>query len=221
MFRGAAGPLGSAPVSPDSMLDPVARVVKDRLLAPVARAVGMRVHPNALSLLGFAVGLGCAYLAARAAYLPALALWLCNRVLDGLDGLVARNQRRASDFGGYVDILLDFAVYALIPIALAYSVPARPAVWLALAALLGAFYVNAASWMYLSALLEKRAAGAAARGGQTSVVMPGGLIEGTETILFFALFLLFPHALAPLFLTLTLLLAATVLQRVLWAARAL
>jgi phosphatidylglycerophosphate synthase len=114
----------------------------------------------------------------------ALALWLFNRLLDGLDGLIARRSRRSSDAGGYLDIMLDFMIYAALPLAMAW---AEPALAWPTAVLLGVFYINSASWMYLSALLEKRGAGAEARGEATSVSMPRGLVEGSETIVFYTL----------------------------------
>ena len=202
------------------MLDPAMRNVKDRLLLPVARALGPRVHPNLVSLAGFGAGIACALLLLWGAYGVALPLWILNRVLDGLDGAVARVQRRQTDFGGYLDLLLDFAVYALIPVCLVLGSPdGSPLRVAALGALLGSFYVNAASWLYLAAVLEKRAAGAAARGQPTSIVMPPGLIEGTETIVFFSLFILLPGALVPLFAAMSLLVLLTVGQRLRWAAR--
>jgi phosphatidylglycerophosphate synthase len=202
------------------MLDAPLRAAKDSLLLPFARALGPAVHPNLVSLVGFGVGLGCALLLLRGAYLPALLLWALNRVLDGLDGALARHWGRQSDFGGYLDLLLDFAVYALIPLCLALGAPEpQPALLPALGALLGSFYLNAASWMFLAAVLEKRALGAAARGERTSIAMPTGLVEGTETILFFASFMLLPGALVPLFAAMAALVLLTVAQRLLWAAR--
>ena len=153
-------------------------------------------------------------------YLPGLVLWLLNRALDGLDGTLARITGQQSDFGGYLDILLDTVMYAAIPTALSLSIDRLPA-YQALALLLMSFYVNAASWMYVAALLEKRRAGAAASGELTTITMPSGLIEGTETIAFFVLFLLFPHAIVVLFVVMALLTFATIGQRLAWAARAL
>lgn len=202
------------------MLDSPLRAVKDSLLLPLARALGPAVHPSLVSLVGFIVGLGCAFLLLRGAYLPALLLWTLNRTLDGLDGALARLWGRQSDFGGYLDLLLDFALYALIPLCLALGAPEpSPALLPALGALLGSFYLNAASWMFLAAVLEKRALGAAARGERTSIAMPTGLVEGTETIVFFALFMLFPGALVPLFGSMAALVLLNVAQRLLWAAR--
>jgi len=217
---GGAPPGATGDPNPLPMLDPALRHVKDRLLHPVARALGPRVHPHLVSLAGFGVGIGCALMLLWGEYAAGLLLWFLNRVLDGLDGALARAQRRQSDFGGYLDLLLDFALYALIPVCLALGAPGPPAALLpALGALLGSFYVNAASWLYLAAVLEKRALGAASRGEATSVTMPTGLIEGTETILFFSLFILLPGALAPLFAAMAVLVLLTAAQRLAWAAR--
>lgn len=202
------------------MLDETLRPVKERLLTPIALAAGRRVHPMAVTATGFACGIAAAVLAARGLTEAALGLWLANRILDGFDGTLARAQGRQSDIGGYVDILLDFIVYAAIPLGLVAGMPSVPVAVAALA-MAGSFYVNAASWMYLAAILERRGAGARTRGELTTITMPAGLIGGTETIVFYALFLLLPRFLLPLFALMTVLVLATVVQRLVWAARRL
>ena len=201
------------------MFDDLLRAVKDRLLAPLARALGS-CPPALITLAALAAGVAAAVLAADRKYPWALAAWLTNRVLDGLDGAVARAQGRPSDLGGYLDILCDFAVYALVPIGLVAGAPA-PDAWRALAILLASFYLNAASWLYLAAILERRGRGAAASGQVTSVAMPAGLVAGAETIVFYALFLLLPSYIVPLFLTMAALVLVGVTQRALWAGRTL
>ena len=62
-----------------------------------------------------------------------------------------------------------------------------------MAVLLATFYVNAVSWTYLSALLEKRSAGASRTGELTSIAMPPALVEGAETLVLFTLALLVPR----------------------------
>lgn len=151
-------------------------------------------------------------------YRTALGLWLLNRLLDGLDGLAAREHGRATDFGGYLDIMADFAVYAAVPIGLYLSRPGAQN-GLSLILMLGSFYVNAASWMYLSAILEKRDAGAGARGEVTSVTLPPGMIGGTETILFYAAFLIWPDHMRELFMLMAGLVLVGVGQRLGWAQR--
>jgi phosphatidylglycerophosphate synthase len=199
------------------MLDGALRGPKDRILAPLVRAAG-GANPFALTLLGFVAGLGAAAAIVLGSTAAAIALWVVNRLLDGIDGAVARRQGRASDLGGYVDILLDMFIYAAIPIAAAVAAPDAQGLWLALAALLGAFYLNAGSWMYLAAILEKR--GAASTGTRaTAVTFPAGLIEGTETMILFTLFLLLPGHLAMLFWVGAVLVLVTAGQRLLWATR--
>jgi hypothetical protein len=73
--------------------------------------------------------------------------------------------------------------------------------------------------MVLSAILEKRAAGAATRGELTTVTMPRGLVGGTETILFYTAFLLWPGLLPWLFSAMAVMVLIGVVQRLWWAQR--
>ncbi len=186
-------------------------------MRPLAVALG-RVSPNAVTLLAMVIGLTAAVMAARQMYAVALALWLASRILDGLDGMLARLTHQQTDFGGYLDIVADFAVYAAVPIGL-FLGRATAELGVSLALLLGSFYINGASWMYLSAILEKRSSGASARGELTTVTMPAGLVGGTETILFYSAFLIWPRALPWLFLIMAGLVLLGVIQRLWWAQR--
>ena len=200
------------------MFDTFLRALKDRLLEPLARRLGPGLAPNAVTLLACLAGLACAGAAWRRADGVALALWAANRFLDGLDGTLARVHGRQTDFGGYLDLLLDFVGYAAVPTGLAFGRPA-PLLLGACAVLVGSFYVNAASWLYLSAVLEKRSAGAAARGARTTVARPAGLVAGAETVVFYALFLALPAYAPALFGLMAGLVYLTVAQRVWWARR--
>lgn len=202
------------------MFDDLLRALKDRLLYSVALAVGRVVSPNVLTCVAAVVGVSAAAAAAHRHYTLALVGWLINRVLDGLDGSVARATGQQTDFGGYLDIVLDFAVYAAIPLGLVHGSD-DGAVAVAAVALLGSFFVNGASWMYLAAVLERRGHGVASTGERTTVTMPPGLVAGAETVVFFTLFLLFPEHLVVLFLLMTAGVLVNVVQRLLWAHRRL
>lgn len=200
------------------MFDDLLRALKDRMFFPAAVVVGRWVSPNALSLLAFGAGVAAALAAAHRLYGVALACWLASRGLDGLDGSVARATGRQSDFGGYFDMVLDFAVYAAVPLGLVYG--ARDGnVALAGIALLGSFLVNAASWMYLAAILERRGRGADATGERTTITMPPGVVAGAETIVFYTLFLVLPGRLTLLFSLMTAGVLLNVVQRLAWARR--
>jgi phosphatidylglycerophosphate synthase len=197
------------------MFDTSLRRFKDHVGTPLARHVD-RVPPMVISSLSLLIGLLAAYAAFKGQYLWGFGLWYLNRALDGLDGLVARLTNNQTDLGGYVDILIDFIVYATIPIGLVAG-SASSDRFLALAFMLAAFYVNSASWIYLSAILEKRALRDAET--QTTTVMPAGLIGGFETSLMYGIFFLFPHYLTVLFSIFAALVLVTTLQRFIWAKR--
>lgn len=200
------------------MLDPQLRQVKEQMLVPVARQFSTAIHPTTLSLIGGAVGLAAGLAAWQNAYWLALLLWLLNRLIDGLDGTVARLHNKQSDLGGYLDTLIDHVIYAFIPAMVVLGQPDEPG-FIALVFLLGTFYVNAASWMFLAGILEQRRQGAKVRGDLTTLTMPTGLIEGTETVVFYTLLFLLPGWIVPLFLLMGALLVVTIVQRLVWAAR--
>lgn len=200
------------------MLDLRLRPAKDRVLEPVAERLSRHVGPVAVTAASLGVTLVAAGLAATGRPLLALAAWLAGRLLDGLDGPVARRRGTASDLGGYLDMLADTIGYAAVPLGVAAGVD-EPITWIAVSVLLGAFFVNAISWSYLAAVLEKRGAGASLTGEATTITMPPALIEGTETIVLFGLFVALPQWAAWLFAVMAALVAVNVVQRVAWARR--
>lgn len=178
------------------MYDHILRRPKQIVYQPLARRIP--IPPNIITLLGLLPGLAAALACLGGFFQAALWLWLLNRLLDGLDGEVARAQGKQTDLGGYLDILADLLVYASIPVALGIYWNS-PWVWCCCSLMLMSFYLNIGSWMYLSSILEKIGLGAEETGESTSVCMPRGLVEGAETVLFFTLFLVFPSKAALLF----------------------
>ena len=202
------------------MFDHWLRMLKDRLFASIAPVIGRWLHPNLISLLALLAGLAAALLAARGRTGPAFAAWVINRTLDGLDGSVARAIGAQSDFGGYLDTMQDFVVYAAVPLGVLLGHPSEAA-WRAGLFLFATLYVNAASWMYLAAILERRSLGVEATGEYTTVTMPPAIVAGTETVVFYSLFLLVPAWAPPLFWGLGFLLLCNVVLRLAWARRRL
>ncbi len=205
------------------MFDERLRRVKDDWGGPLLDRFE-RVSPLAVTLVAFGFGLAAVAFAAAGATLWALGFFTLNRLLDAFDGLLARRHHRQSDLGGYLDIVLDFAIYAALPIALVLGAPTERR-YVALAVMLGAFYVNGAAWMYLAAIMEKRrpvgvATGAPAR-ALTTVAMPAGLIGAVETFIVYCAFLLWPEAMEWIFIGFTAMVLFTTAQRLHWAVRAL
>lgn len=179
------------------MIDRRLRVAKDRVVGPVAARVPPAVTPGRLTAAALVAGAGAGVLVAAGWRWWALAAFLVGRLLDGLDGAVARRRGRHDDLGGYLDLMGDAVVYVAVPLGVAAAAGGVEA-WVACAVLLAACYLNALSWTLLAAIAEKRGAGAAARGDTTSVHMPAGVVEGAETIVLYALMLAVPAAAVPL-----------------------
>lgn len=198
------------------MFDPQLRPVKDRLLGPLALRLGS-TPPVLITGGSLLTGLGAAAAAWHGTWMTGFALWVACRILDGLDGIVARMHDRASDLGGILDLVSDFVVYAAVPLAIGArpEAPRVLLVWVAI--LLATFYVNTVAWLVPSALLEKRRASPRER--PTAVVIPEGLVSGGETVVFFALFFLLPDSQLLLVQSLAVLTGVTVVQRVAWSVR--
>jgi phosphatidylglycerophosphate synthase len=143
---------------------------------------------DVVTMLGLAAGLAAAFMIVLRLDLLALTLFIANRLLDGLDGAIARASAK-TDRGGFIDIVFDFAVYGAVPLAFALREPgvfALPA-----AVLLMSFYVNGASFLAFAAVAAKRGIESADQGVK-SIYFSAGLMEGTETILFFIAMMLAP-----------------------------
>ncbi len=173
------------------MLDPVMRPLIDPPLNAIARAVARTGIPaNAVTLAGVPLAIGAAAAIAMQRYGWALVLIALNRLLDGIDGPLARARGRSSDLGGYLDIVCDFVFYAAIPVGFGLADPRNllPAMLL-LAAFIGA----GTSFLAFAVIAAKRGIETSAQGAK-SFYFSAGLAEGTETIAVFALACLWPAA---------------------------
>lgn len=181
----------------------------DRVAAGLEKA---GISANAITLAGALVGVGAALCIAVGALAAGLALIILNRVMDGLDGALARRVG-ATAWGGYLDTLADYVFYIAIPLGFAWSAPGN--VWPALL-LVASFTLTAVSFLALAAILAGRDLGH----GDKAFTYSTGLMEGGETIAFFIAMCLFPLWFAQLALVFAALCVATVGQR-LWLARRL
>jgi phosphatidylglycerophosphate synthase len=169
------------------MLDTRVREMLSPMLARAGTRLAAAGVPAAvLTGAGWAAGAGACAATALQAWPAALGLWLANRLLDGLDGPTARAAGKVTEAGGFLDIVADFSVYAGIVLGLAVAVPGAR---LACVALLTAYYVSGTAFLALSSLAERRGA---PLGDERSLRFSGGLAEGTETVIVYALLFLLP-----------------------------
>ena len=247
------------------MFDLPLRPLKDTLFTPLCAYIPFSIKPLHITLLAFISGLISCYILAFSSptslqpstslYQPKhanttlpLLFWLLNRALDCLDGALARHRGTVSELGGFLDLLGDFIVYSLLPIAIAYgSSVGGEGIWLAVAILEATFHVNNFVLFYVAALVEKAGAelkgqkadsyGKREDGGKgedgekgdkerrrkelTSVSMRPAVIEGFESGVIFTLMVMFPRWIEWLNWMMAGLVAVGIGQRTVWVVRAL
>lgn len=166
------------------MLDKYARRLIDPPLNSAGRMIAARgISANGVTMIGLALGLLSAVFIGFGWTIVALIPLLLGRIADGLDGAVARASVK-TDFGGYLDITADFLFYGAVPMAFVILDPSANGA--AGAFLLTAFYFNGASFLGYAILAEKQGKVTNAQ-GQKSLYYSNGILEGTETIVFFVL----------------------------------
>ena len=177
------------------MLDRRLIAWQELALGAPARLLSARgVSADAVTLIGFAVGIAAAGLIAAQLYGWGLIAILANRILDGVDGVIARIQG-ATDRGAFIDIALDFFFYAAIPFGFALANP--PANALAASALLLSFVGTGSSFLAFAVIAAKRKLSSTAF-PQKGLYYLAGLTEGAETIIAFAAMCLWPSHFAAL-----------------------
>lgn len=189
-----------------TMLDISLRPLKDKIFDPLCSTIPTSISPLQITGAAFLSGGTSCIAAALGHPQPALFLWILNRVLDCLDGAVARQRKQSSDLGGFLDLLSDFIIYSTIPIccALGLGTTSNPVIlqrrWLAVAIAESSFHVNNFVLFFVAAVTERKKAEKVKQGEKedagvkelTSVSMRPALVEGTESGVIFTLMLAMP-----------------------------
>ncbi len=175
------------------MIDrPLALFIKPCVDAIARRLNQHGLQADTLTWVGFFLGLTSSGLIASGYFLSGLALLLISRVVDALDGAVAR-LTTPTERGGFLDITLDFIFYASVPLAFAIANPVANA--LAAATLLFAFMGTSSSFLAYASIAAKRGE---MPSPSKAITYLGGLTEAFETLLCFALMCFMPHHFAVL-----------------------
>ncbi|MEF1205637.1 CDP-alcohol phosphatidyltransferase family protein [Photobacterium damselae] len=171
------------------MLDRYAiKIIKWPLKTLAALPDKLGISANQVTITGFIIGLFTLPALAFQRYDLALIFIVINRLLDGLDGAIARRQG-ITDCGGFLDITLDFIFYSLVPFGFVLADPSNNAI--AGAFLIYSFIGTGSSFLAFAIMAGKRNIESPVY-KQKSLYYIGGLTEGTETIACFILFCLFP-----------------------------
>lgn len=187
------------------------------LIDPPLNAAGrtlarMGIGANAVTLASLVPALAAALAIGHGQFGLGLILICANRLLDGLDGAVARASG-ITDLGGYLDTLADYVFYVAVPIAFGL---ARPANTVPAMLLIASFTLTCASFLVFAAIAARRGKVTAAHGTK-SFFYSTGLAEGAETIAAFVAMCLWPEQFPLIAIGFAGLCLATVTQRSLLA----
>lgn len=151
-------------------------------------------QPNQITFIGFFFGIVMCFLIFIHSYFLAILFLFLNRLCDGLDGVMAR-QTSPSPLGAYLDIILDFIIYAAF--VLVFSLENQ------INLLTGVFllftYICTGTTFLTQAIIQPQLDYSQQQdntedGIPKSFIYASGLIEGTETIFFMFLCLIMPKA---------------------------
>lgn len=197
------------------MFDARLRPLIDPPLNAVGRALARRgIGANAVTLAGLVPALAAAAAIAHGQYLVGLALILVNRLLDGLDGAVARASG-LTDFGGYLDTLADYVFYVAVPVGFGLAASENA---MAAMLLISSFTLTCASFLAFAAIAARRGEQSSEHGAK-SFFYSTGLAEGAETIAVFIAMCLWPAQFPAIAVGFAALCLLTALQRSLLARR--
>ena len=170
------------------MFDARLRPWIDRSLDPLGRWLAIRgMSANQVTVVGIFFGFLAFFFVAVGLPLVALSLIILNRFADGLDGAVARASKQ-TDFGGYLDLVVDFIFYSAIPLAFAIA-DSRNAI--AACFLCVSFMGTASSFLGFAILAAKHNIETDAQGKKAFYYL-GGLTEGAETIIVLSAMVIWP-----------------------------
>ena len=173
------------------MLDKFITPIIKPLLTPVVMLMHKRgITADQLTVVGFLVGLLAVPLLAFEMWYGALVAIALNRILDGLDGALARYANQSSSAGGFLDITLDFLFYAAIPLGLILANPEQNAI---AGSLLLATFIGTGSSFLAFAIAAEKFKLEKPQFKYKSFYYLNGLTEGTETIALFIAFCIWPQ----------------------------
>ena len=142
--------------------------------------VRRNVHPDVLTWIGFTVSVSSSWFTVNDRPIMALCLWWLGRVFDGLDGLVARAANKQGPRGGFLDINLDMAAYAMVAVAFML----KTQWYLIWAFILVGYILCVSSALSLGEIEEVQ--------DNRSLRIANGLAEAGETGIFYTLLWLLP-----------------------------
>ena len=158
-------------------------------LQSIAKLFLKFISPNQMTLIGFSFGILMCISIVIDQYLIGIIFLFLNRLSDGLDGAMAR-LTAPTPLGGYLDIVLDFLVYG--GFVLSFGITDQNNTFLSMV-LLFCYIGTGTTFLAKAAILPSLSHQNHNKNIPKSFYYAVGLVEGTETIVFMILCLLFPN----------------------------
>ena len=171
------------------MIDQYANQILKKKFELISEYIPNKISANSITLIGFVIGFFAVYCVSIKYYLSGLVLILINRFFDGLDGVIAR-KNGVTKLGGYLDITCDFIFYSAVIVGFAFADLKQNS----LAAIFLLFsFVGAGTSFLAFAAIEKEYNLFSNERGKKAFYYNRGIVEGTETIVFYIIVCLFPE----------------------------
>ena len=154
---------------------------------PASLCAALNISANLITTTGFLIGMICVPLLALGLFDWALACLLINRLFDGLDGAIAREQQ-PTNAGAYLDIVLDFVFYSAFVLGVCIAQPEHSVFG---AFLIFSFVANGSSFLAFAIFAERLKLDDLSLENKSFAFL-AGLAEGFETIVVFVLICLIP-----------------------------
>jgi phosphatidylglycerophosphate synthase len=154
-------------------------------LLTVYKQLGM--SPNQITIAGLIFGLLAAAAVSLGWFFLGLCLWWFGRLLDGTDGIYAREIGQTSVFGSYLDILCDMSAYGAMILGFTLAFPDHTFLF---SLILFLYILCITTALCLGHSEEKYGFGYEQNRGMR---LGAGLAEGGETGIAYSLFCLFPN----------------------------
>jgi phosphatidylglycerophosphate synthase len=171
------------------MFDRQIQKYTQKLLQSIAKLFLKFISPNHMTLIGFGFGVLMCLSIIIDQYLLAVFFLFLNRLSDGLDGTMARLQT-PTPLGGYLDIVLDFLIYG--GFVLSFGITEQNNTLLSMV-LLFCYIGTGSTFLAKAAIMPSLTKQNLNEEIPKSFHYAVGLVEGTETIVFMVLCLLFPN----------------------------
>ncbi|NCN42603.1 CDP-alcohol phosphatidyltransferase family protein [bacterium] len=173
----------------------------------------LKLTPNVVTIVSCLTGLAAALLITKGLFITALFVWWAGRLLDGLDGILARRLGKSSSLGAFLDINADMLAYSAVIMAFNFIRPDLGIVWCSILLL----YVMCISGALSLGSIQPELPNEQNR----KQALASGLAEGGETGIYYSLCLLLPQHIKELSYIWIAILITTVFSRFILARRVL